>query len=113
MAEGIVVGQIDDIPESEAIKVDAAVAGTIDDIAVFNDDGEFFALDDTCSHEKASLSEGWIDNGVIECPLHAGKFCLRDGTVQSMPATEDVACHRIIVDGADLRLVPNPDRLAP
>jgi 3-phenylpropionate/trans-cinnamate dioxygenase ferredoxin subunit len=113
MAEGVLVGRIDDIPEGEAIKVDAAVAGTIDDIAVFNDDGEFFALDDTCSHEKASLSEGWIDNGVIECPLHAGKFCLRDGTVQSMPATEDVACHRIVVDGADLRLIPNPDRLAP
>lgn len=112
MAEGIVVAQIDDIPEGEGIRIDAAVAGTIDDIAVFNDDGEFFALDDTCSHEKASLSEGWIDNGVIECPLHAGKFCLRNGEVQSMPATENVACHRIIVDGSDLRLVPNPERLA-
>jgi len=113
MSEGILVAQIDDVPDGEGIKIDASVTGTVDDIAIFNDGGEFFALDDTCSHEEASLSEGWIDNGVIECPLHAGKFCLRDGTVQSMPATEDVACHRIIVDGADLRLVPNPDRLAP
>ncbi|KQR91141.1 MAG: bifunctional 3-phenylpropionate/cinnamic acid dioxygenase ferredoxin subunit [Microbacterium ginsengisoli] len=112
MAEGIVVADIDDVPEGEGIKIDAAVTGTVDDIAVFNDDGEFFALDDTCSHEKASLSEGWLENGVVECPLHAGKFCLKDGAVMSMPATEDVACHRVIIDGSQLRVVPNPARLA-
>jgi 3-phenylpropionate/trans-cinnamate dioxygenase ferredoxin subunit len=112
MVEGIVVAGVDDIPEGEAIKIEAAVTGTVDDIAVFNDDGEFYALDDTCSHEKASLSDGWIEDGVIECPLHAGKFCLKDGTVLSMPATEDVACHRVIIDGSRLRVVPNPARLA-
>jgi 3-phenylpropionate/trans-cinnamate dioxygenase ferredoxin subunit len=112
MSEGVLVAHIDDVPDGEAIKIDAAVTGTVDDIAIFNDGGEFFALDDTCSHEEASLSEGWIDNGVIECPLHAGKFCLRNGEVQSMPATEDVTCHRLIVDGDDIRLVPNAARLA-
>jgi 3-phenylpropionate/trans-cinnamate dioxygenase ferredoxin subunit len=113
MGEGIVVAQTDEVPEGEAIKIEATVAGTMDDIAIFNDDGEFFALDDTCSHEKASLSEGWIDRGVIECPLHAGKFCLKDGSVQSMPATKDVATHRLVVEGGDIRLFPNPERLAP
>ena len=112
ITEGILVAQIDEIPEGEAIKIDASIAGTVDDIAIFNDDGEFFALDDTCSHEEASLSEGYIENGIIECPLHAGKFCLKNGEVQSMPATENVACHRLIVEGGAIRLVPNPDRLA-
>jgi 3-phenylpropionate/trans-cinnamate dioxygenase ferredoxin component len=112
MSDGIWVARTDQVPDGEAIKIDASVTGTVDDIAIFNDDGEFFALDDTCSHEKASLSEGWIDEGVIECPLHAGKFCLRNGEVLSMPATENVACHRLIVDGSDIRLVPNPDRVA-
>lgn len=111
MPDGIVVARIGDIPGGEAIKVDASVLGTIDDVAVFNDEGEFYALDDTCSHEKASLSDGWIEDGVVECPLHAGKFCLRDGSVLSMPATRDVACHRVIVDGEDIRLVPNAERL--
>ncbi|KJL26602.1 non-heme iron oxygenase ferredoxin subunit [Microbacterium azadirachtae] len=110
--DGILVAQTDDIPDGEAIKIDASVTGTVDDIAIFNDDGEFFALDDTCSHEKASLSEGYIEDGVIECPLHAGKFCLRNGDVLSMPATDNVACHRLILDGTDIRLVPNPERLA-
>ncbi|SFI78169.1 MULTISPECIES: bifunctional 3-phenylpropionate/cinnamic acid dioxygenase ferredoxin subunit [Microbacterium] len=112
MSEGIIVARTTDVPEGEAIKIDASVTGTVDDIALFNDDGEFFALDDTCSHEDASLSEGWIEDGVVECPLHAGKFCLKDGSVQSMPATVDVACHRLIVSGEEIRLVPNPDRLA-
>jgi len=112
MSEGILVAQTNDIAEGEAIKIDAAVAGTVDDIAIFNDDGQFYALDDTCSHEKASLSEGYIEDGVVECPLHAAKFCLKDGAVQSMPATEDVGCHRLIVDGSSIRLIPNPARLA-
>ncbi|MFV0373859.1 bifunctional 3-phenylpropionate/cinnamic acid dioxygenase ferredoxin subunit [Microbacterium sp.] len=112
MSEGIVVAQTGDVPEGEAIKIDAAALGTVDDIAIFNDDGDFFALDDTCSHEEASLSDGWIENGVVECPLHSGKFCLKSGEVLSMPATRDVACHRLIVEGTDIRVVPNPERLA-
>ena len=109
--EGIVVARVEDVPDGEAIRIDAAVTGTVDAIAVFNDGGDFFALDDTCSHEKASLADGWIEDGVVECPLHAGKFCLKDGAVLSMPATRDVACHQVIIDGADIRIVPNPDRL--
>ena len=113
MTEGVLVAQTDEVPDGEAIKIDAAVAGTIDDVAIFNDGGQFFALDDTCSHEKASLSEGWIDDGVVECPLHAGKFCLRNGEVLSMPATRDVACHRLVIEGSDIWLIPRPDRMAP
>lgn len=112
MSEGILVAQTDEVPDGEAIKIDASVTGTVDNIAIFNDGGEFFALDDTCSHEEASLSDGWLDDGVVECPLHAGKFCLKNGEVLSMPSTEDVACHRLIIEGSDIRLVPNPDRLA-
>ena len=111
MSDGIIVAQLGDIPDGEAIKIEADVLGTVDDVAVFNDNGELFALDDTCSHEKASLSEGWIEDGVIECPLHAGKFCLKSGSVLSMPATQDVFCHRVLLDGDNIRVVPNPDRL--
>lgn len=112
MSEGILVAQIADIPDGQAVKIDAAVTGTVDDIAVFRDGDEFFALDDTCSHEKASLSDGWIEDRAIECPLHSGRFCLKNGEVLSMPATENVACHRVILEGDDIRIVPNPERLA-
>lgn len=112
MAEGIVVAHVGDIADGEAIKVDASVTGTVDDVAVFYDGGEYFALDDTCSHEEASLSQGWVEDGVVECPLHAGSFCLRDGAVLSLPATKGVACHRVVVEGEEIRVVPAADRLA-
>lgn len=113
MSEGIVVAELGDVPDGEALKIAASVTGTVDDIALFNDRGVYFALDDTCSHEKASLSDGWLEDGVVECPLHAGKFCVRDGSVLSMPATVSVACHRVVVEGYVIRVVPNPERLAP
>jgi 3-phenylpropionate/trans-cinnamate dioxygenase ferredoxin subunit len=113
MAERIRVAQVGDIEDGEAIKVDADVLGTVDDVAVFFDGGEYFALNDTCSHEKASLSDGWIEGGVVECPLHAGKFCLRNGAVESMPATVPVASHVVEIEGDDILVTPNPEMLAP
>ncbi len=43
-------------------------------IALFKVDGTYYATDDVCTHEFASLSEGFVDGDVIECPLHAGQF---------------------------------------
>jgi 3-phenylpropionate/trans-cinnamate dioxygenase ferredoxin subunit len=112
MSEGILVAQVGDIPDGEGLQIDASVLGTVDNVAVFNEGEEYFALDDTCTHETASLAEGWVEDGCVECPLHAAKFCLGDGSVQSMPATVDVYPHRVIVQGSDIRVVPNPERLA-
>ena len=106
----ILAAKIGDVPDGEAIVIPKAVTGTVDDIALFHDRGEYFALDNTCSHELASLAEGWIEGGVVECPMHTGRFCLRSGEVKSAPATEDVVSHSVEVDGDDIVIVPNPDR---
>src|SRR5919107_2885540 len=63
-----------DLPAGEATRVLAHVP-----VAVFNADGELFAIDDTCTHQDASLSEGWLEGCQIECPLHAASFDLRTG----------------------------------
>ncbi len=112
MSDGITVAKVGEIEDGEAIKVSKIRTGTLDDIAVFYDGGEYFALDDTCSHEYASLSDGWVEDGAVECPLHAGKFCLKDGSVLSLPATTGVASHHVEVDGDDIVVHPNEDRLA-
>lgn len=44
--------------------------------------------------------------------MHTGKFCLRDGRVLSAPADTDVAAHGVEVDGDDILILPNPERLA-
>lgn len=106
MAEGIRVGSVDDIADGEATVVDASLTGTGDGIAVFNDEGEFFALDDTCSHEKASLAEGYIEDREVECPLHAARFCLKTGEAQCMPATTGVRAHRVEIKDGDVWVYP-------
>ena len=85
-----------DLPPGEATRVVAHVP-----VAVFNADGELFAIDDTCTHQDASLSEGWLEDCMIECPLHASSFDLRTGQPTGPPAKRAVRTYRTeIRDGA-------------
>ena len=66
-------------------------------VAVFNSDGELFAIDDTCTHQDASLSEGWLEDGLIECPLHEACFDLRTGKPTGPPAKRPVRTYDVLV----------------
>lgn len=87
------VCRVDELPAGQAKRVD--VNGI--PIAVYNVEGEFFATEDTCSHAQASLSEGYLEEHRIECPLHGSQFDVRTGEVQSLPATQPVATYRVVV----------------
>ena len=103
----IKVADLDDIPEGEGIAVPRDVTGTDDDIALLRDeDGGVFALNNTCTHEIASLAEGWVEDGRVECPLHASKFCLKTGAVEGMPATRDTVAHKVEVRDGGVWLYP-------
>lgn len=84
-----------DVPVGEAAVVSRCPAPPI---AVFNVDGDFYATDDTCTHEDYSLADGYIDDDVVECPLHMAKFSIRTGKVLSLPATEDLATYAVKVE---------------
>ena len=56
-------------------------------IAIFNVNGEFYATDLFCTHEKVSLVDGFIDGDTIECPLHQGVFKISTGEVLESPPT--------------------------
>lgn len=56
-------------------------------IAVFNVDGEYFAIDDTCTHAQSSLAAGYIEDGTVECEMHFAKFCIRTGAALTPPAS--------------------------
>jgi len=108
MSDGILVAKLDDIPEGEGIALDKSVTGTVDNIALLRDeDGSVWALDDTCTHETASLANGWVEDGHVECPMHASKFCLKNGEVQGLPATKNTCPHRVEVRDGDVWLYPN------
>ena len=85
------VGPTDQIPQGESLLVSAEDSGAREDIAIFHtEEGEFYAVQDECTHEVASLSDGWLEGCQVECPIHASSFDLRTGRVQCMPATEDI-----------------------
>ncbi len=77
-------------------------------IAIFKADGAFFALDDTCSHGQASLCEGFVEKGTVECPYHAALFDLRTGAALTMPATEPVTAYAVEIDDGKLYVVVGP-----
>src|ERR1700712_3336961 len=64
--------------------------------------GEFRATANVCTHEYALLSDGWLENGCIECPLHAAQFDIRTGKALSAPADEDIAVYPLKAEGEDL-----------
>ena len=106
MSNGIRLASLDDIPEGEGIAIDKSVTGTADNIALLRDDyGTVWALDDTCTHEKASLAEGWVEGGYVECPLHASRFCLKTGEVQGLPATRSTCPHRVEIHDGEIYLL--------
>lgn len=64
--------------------------------------GEFRATDNICSHEYAQLSDGWLEDGSIECPLHAARFDVRTGKALCAPAETDLDVYELRVEGGDL-----------
>lgn len=92
------VGEVDEFSEDEPSR--RSVGGH--DIAIFRVDGELYALDDHCSHGDASLSEGWVEGGCVECPLHQARFNLRTGEAESGPAWEPVRSYKLRIDRADV-----------
>ena len=48
-------------------------------VAVFNEEGKYFAIDDFCPHMGASLAGGYMEKGIVTCPWHAWRFCIHDG----------------------------------
>jgi 3-phenylpropionate/trans-cinnamate dioxygenase ferredoxin component len=93
----ILVGQPEDIPLGEAVRVEASAEYEVP-IAVFNVDGELLAIDDTCTHQDASLADGWVEGCAVECPLHAACFDLRTGMPSGPPAKMPVRTHEVVVE---------------
>jgi 3-phenylpropionate/trans-cinnamate dioxygenase ferredoxin subunit len=63
---------------------------------------EVLAVSDTCTHSDASLSEGDISNGRIECWLHGAEFDLRTGAAMTPPATEALELFQVTRNGDEV-----------
>jgi nitrite reductase/ring-hydroxylating ferredoxin subunit len=68
-------------------------------IALYRLDGAYYATHDVCTHEEALLSEGYVEGGCIECPLHQAKFNIKTGAVEAAPASEPVRTYPTKLEG--------------
>ena len=73
-------------------------------IALFNVDGIFYAIGDTCTHMGGPLSEGSLDGTTVTCPWHGASFDVCTGKNLSPPAPEEVPCYEVKVDGDDIQV---------
>ncbi len=71
-------------------------------IAIFKLEDGFYAIDDTCSHAEASLSEGEVEDHEIECPLHGAVFDLKTGNNLSLPAVVPVKSYPVKIEDNQL-----------
>jgi nitrite reductase/ring-hydroxylating ferredoxin subunit len=72
-----------------------------DDVAIFNFDGEFYAINDLCPHRGAPLSEGFLDAGKVFCAWHCFDFNLKTGESATVPSLR-VQTYEVKVEGEDV-----------
>jgi nitrite reductase/ring-hydroxylating ferredoxin subunit len=93
-----VIARVTDV-EPGAVK--ACRVGNIP-LALYNLDNEFFATHDICTHAQACLSDGYLEDGKIECPLHQGVFDVRTGHAVSGPVDTNIKTFAVRVEGDDV-----------
>lgn len=86
---------LSDVPQDGVIAV--AVQGQ--EIALYGVDGDVYATDNICTHGHARLCEGFLEGHEIECPLHQGRFDIRDGAAKCAPLTENIRTYPVRIDG--------------
>ncbi|MER5353330.1 bifunctional 3-phenylpropionate/cinnamic acid dioxygenase ferredoxin subunit [Kitasatospora sp. NPDC002551] len=78
-------------------------------VAVVRTDEGVFAINDICSHANVSLSEGEVEDCMIECWLHGSSFDLRTGKPSGLPATKPVAVYPVKIEGDDVLVSVNQE----
>lgn len=73
-------------------------------IALFNVDGLFYAIDDTCTHRGGPLSEGELSGKEVPCPWHGAVFDVTTGQVSRLPAPKGVSSQNIRIEGGDIEV---------
>lgn len=95
------VAKVSEIPVGSCKQVE--VDG--EPIGIYNIDGKFYAISDTCTHAQAYLTEGSCEKGVVTCPWHGAEFDVKTGKNLKMPATEPVQTYEVKIEGDDIKIV--------
>ncbi len=100
MAEWLKVAKTGEIAPGDAKAMDVGERR----IALFNIDGAYHAIDDTCTHRGGPLSEGMVVGTEVTCPWHGAVFDVTTGSVLGAPAPQDVAHYPVRIEGDDIEI---------
>ncbi len=98
MAEWMKIADVNELAPGEKKQVD--VDGL--EVALFNVGGEYYAIEDICTHDGAPLAHGEFAGEEITCPRHGARFNVKTGTALCMPAFEPVDCYPVTIEGNDI-----------
>lgn len=101
-AEYKTVASVSEVPPGERIVVEIGRRW----IAIFNVDGQYYAIEDRCTHDDGPLAEGDLHECIIECPRHGASFDIRTGKVLSAPALIDVPAFVVRVTDGEIQIGP-------
>jgi 3-phenylpropionate/trans-cinnamate dioxygenase ferredoxin subunit len=90
-----------EVADESALGDDEALGITVGEvpIAIVRAGGALHAVHNICTHQYALLSDGYVEDGCIECPLHQGKFELTTGNAMCAPVTEPVKVYPVKAEG--------------
>jgi 3-phenylpropionate/trans-cinnamate dioxygenase ferredoxin component len=92
------------IATTGAIEQDGMIAVEIEgrQIAVYHVGGAFHATANICTHAYALLTDGFLDECTVECPIHAGRFDIKTGRALGPPVTIDLKVYKLKLEGEDI-----------
>jgi naphthalene 1,2-dioxygenase system ferredoxin subunit len=94
------------VAKSDALEPGSVIgvkAGDLD-VALYSIDGQIYATDNICTHAHAHLSDGWLEDDIIECPLHGGRFEVKSGKGLGAPITCDVKTFPVRIEGEEIQV---------
>ena len=90
--------------ELEALEAGKLVEAAGQRIAIFNQGGKYWAIEDTCPHRGGPLSEGMLAEDEVICPWHGSRFSLKTGAVLTPPAQRNVKSFPVRIVGPDVEV---------
>ena len=103
MAEWVTVAAVGELAPGRCKVADVDGAA----VAVFNINGEYFAIEDVCTHDGGDLAGGTLDGDQIICPRHGARFCVRTGEALTAPAYESTAKFPVRVENGEIQVMDN------
>lgn len=95
MSDFVAIAKTTDLPDpgKQIFELDDHI------VVLFHVGGQFYCLEDLCTHDGGTLADGELCDDKIACPRHGAKFDIKTGKATSMPATEPTISHDVKVEG--------------